>query len=111
MVEQPPPIAEHGGVVRHGSKGQQHRAALPLFGRKKLPPVARKPLVVVLVAVVIGQDFHGVGDAHRGQPAFGAVRLYDRRVKHGGEQPAVVPIVMFHRLFSMIPNTLYFILS
>ena len=35
VVEYPAAVAEDGGVVRHGLKGQQDRAALPLLGREK----------------------------------------------------------------------------
>ena len=98
MVEHPPPVAEHGGIVGHGSKGQQYRAALPLFGRKKLPPVAGHPLVFVLVAIVVGQRFDRVGQAHRLQLHPGAFGADDGGIKGGGKQPAVVPIVVFHSL-------------
>jgi len=98
VVEHPPPVAEHGGIVGHGSKGQQYRAALPLFGRKKLPPVAGHPLVFVLVAIVVGQRFDRVGQAHRLQLHPGAFGADDGGIKGGGKQPAVVPIVVFHSL-------------
>ena len=98
VVEQPPPVAEHGGIVGHGSKGQQYRAALPLFGRKKLPPVAGHPLVFVLVTIVVGQRFDRVGQAHRLQLHPGAFGADDGGIKGGGKQPAVVPIVVFHSL-------------
>ena len=96
VVEHPPPVAENGGVVGHCPEREQDRAALPLLGREKLFPVAGKPLVIVLVAVVVGQGLDRVRDAHGGQ-LFRAVRLYECGGKDGGKQPAVVPIVVFHR--------------
>ena len=95
MVEQPPPVAEHGGIVGDGPKGEQHRAALPLSGRKKFPPVAAQTLVFVFAAIVVGQHPHGMGDAHRLQFQR-AFRPHQCRVEPGREQPAFVPIVVFH---------------
>ena len=95
MVEQPPPIAENGGVVGDCAEGEQDGAALPFLRGKKLPPVAAQALVFVLIAVVVGQRLDGVGDAHRLQRQF-ALRAHERRVERGAEQPAFVPIVVFH---------------
>ena len=101
MVEQPPPVAEHGGVVRHCPEGKQHGAAQPLLGRKKLPPVAAQALVVVLAAIVIGQGLDRVRQPHRGKGKLRALRAHQRRVKGGGKQPALVPIVVFHSRISV----------
>ena len=101
MVEHPPPVAEHGGVVRHRPEGKQHGAAQPLLGRKKLPPVAAQALVVVLAAIVIGQGLDRVRQPHRGKGKLRALRAHQRRVECGGEQPALVPIVVFHSRISV----------
>ena len=95
VMEQPPSVAKDGGVVGDGPEGEQHSAALPLFRGKKLPPVTAQALVFVFVAVVVGQHPDGVGDAHRLQRQF-ALRAHERRVELGAEQPAFVPIVVFH---------------
>ena len=101
MVEHPPPVAEHSGVMRHRPEGKQHGAAQPLLGRKKLPPVAAQALVVVLIAVVIRQGLDRVGQPHRGKGKLRALRAHQRRVKGGGKQPALVPIVVFHSRISV----------
>ena len=101
MVEHPPPVAEHGGVVRHRPEGKQHGAAQPLLGRKKLPPVAAQALVVVFIAIIIGQRFDRVRQPHRGKGKLRALRAHQRRVKGGGKQPALVPIVVFHSRISV----------
>ena len=106
VVEHPPPVAEHRGVVGHGPEGEQDGAALPLSGRKKLPPVARELLVVVLVAVIVGQGLDRVGQAHRLKGQLRAFRPHDGGVKDRGEEPAVVPIVVFHGKCSPWQNTL-----
>ena len=76
------------------------------FGRKKLPPVARKLLVVVLVAVIVGQCLDRVGQAHRLKGQLRVFRPHDGGVKDRGEEPAVVPIVVFHGKCSPWQNTL-----
>ena len=101
VVEHPPPVAEHGGIVRHRPEGKQHGAAQPLLGRKKLPPVAAQALVVVFAAVIIRQGLDRVGQPHRGKGKLRALRAHQRRVKGGGEQPALVPIVVFHGRISV----------
>ena len=98
VVEHPPPVAEHRGVVGRGPEGQQDGAALPLPGGKELPPVAGDPLIIVLVAVIIGQCPDRMGQTHRLQLHPGAYGADDGGVECGGEQPAVVPIVVFHSL-------------
>ena len=76
MVEHPPPVAEHGGVVRHRPEGKQHGAAQPLLGRKKLPPVAAQALVVVFIAIIIGQRLDRVRQPHRGKGKLRALRAH-----------------------------------
>lgn len=110
MVEHPPPVAEHGGVVGHGVKGEQHGAALPLLRGKKLPPVAAKALVIVFIAVIVGQRLDRVRDAHGFQRKLRALRPHDGGVEGGGEQPAVVPIVMFHSPLSVVVKILILML-
>ena len=96
MVEQPPPVAEDGGVMGHGAKGQQqHGAALPFLGGKKLPPVAAQELIVIFVAVIIGQGAHRMRDAHLFQPR-GQLCPHQCGGKLWRKQPAVIPIVVFH---------------
>ena len=101
MVEQPPPVAEHGGIVGHRPESEQDRAACPLPGRKEFLPVTAHPLIFVLAAVVVGQDFDRMRDAHRLQGQPGAVRAHQGRVECRGKQPAVVPVVVFHSLISV----------
>ena len=101
MVEHPPPVAEHRGIMRHRPKGKQHRAARPLPGGKKLPPVAAQALVFILVAIVIGQLPDSVGQPHRRKRKLWARRAHQRGVECGGKQPAFVPIVVFHGRISV----------
>ena len=101
VVEQPPPVAEHGGVVGDGSEGEQDGAACPLGRGKELPAVAAQALVVVLVAIVVGQGLDRVRDAHRLQLQSGAFRAHQRGVEGGAKQPAVVPVVVFHSRVSV----------
>ena len=83
-------------VIMAGGKGTRLAALTKDEIPKPMVPVAGKPLVIVLVAVVVGQGLDRVRDAHGGQ-LFRAVRLYECGGKDGGKQPAVVPIVVFHR--------------
>ena len=106
VVEQPPPVAEHGRVMGNGTKGEQNSAACPLSGCKKLPPVAAQTLVFIFVAVIVGQHPHSVGDAHRFQ-FQSALRPHQCRVEPGREQPAFVPIVVFHTRVSILLKSLY----
>ena len=106
VVEQPPPVAEHGRVMGNSTKGEQNSAACPLSGCKKLPPVAAQVLVFIFVAVIVGQHPHSVGDAHRFQ-FQSALRPHQCRVEPGREQPAFVPIVVFHTRVSILLKSLY----
>ena len=106
VVEQPPPVAEHGRVMGNSTKGEQNSAACPLSGCKKLPPVAAQALVFIFVAVIVGQHPHSVGDAHRFQ-FQSALRPHQCRVEPGREQPAFVPIVVFHTRVSILLKSLY----
>ena len=106
VVEQPPPVAEHGRVMGNSTKGEQNSAACPLSGCKKLPPVAAQTLVFIFVAVIVGQHPHSVGDAHRFQ-FQSALRPHQCRVEPGREQPAFVPIVVFHTRVSILLKSLY----
>ena len=109
VVEHPPPVAEHRGVVGHGPEGEQDGAALPLSGRKKLPPVARELLVVVLIAVIVGQGLDRVGQAHLFQFQLRGLRPHDGGVEDRGELPAVIPIVVFHHKCSPWQRILLFL--
>ena len=100
MMEQPPPIAEHGGIMGDRPEGEQHGAAFPLLWGKELPAVAAQALIFVLIAVVVGQHLDGMGNAHRLQLQL-ALRAHQRRVELRGEQPAFVPIVVFHNRISV----------
>ena len=110
VVEQPPPVAEHGSIVGNGTKGEQHGAALPLSGRKKFPPVAAQTLVFVFTAIIVGQHPHGMGDAHRLQLQL-AFRPHQCRVEPGREQPAFIPIVVFHSSAPSDKITLHLIVT
>ena len=110
MVEQPAPVAEDGGVVGDSPEGEQHGATLPLPGRKEFAPVAAQPLVFIFVAVVVGQHLHGVGDAHRLQLQH-TLWAHERRVELGREQPAFVPIVVFHGSSPIEKITLHLIVT
>ena len=109
VVEHPPPVAEHRGVVGHGPEGEQDGAALPFSGRKKLPPVARKLLVVVLIAVIVGQSLDRVGQAHLFQLQLRGLRPHDGGGEDRGELPAVIPIVVFHHKCSPWQRILLFL--
>src|SRR5699024_2109867 len=76
-------------------KGQQQNAALPVFGRSEHAPVPADQLVVVLVAVIEGQRFDGVGQADRLQRGAVVGGLQKRGGELWGECPAVVPVKVF----------------
>ena len=67
---------------------------------------AAQVLVFIFVAVIVGQHPHSVGDAHRFQ-FQSALRPHQCRVEPGREQPAFVPIVVFHTRVSILLKSLY----
>lgn len=95
VMPHPLAVAVDGGVVGRRAEGQKQGAALPALGRSEHTPVAADQLVVVLVAVIEGQHFDGVGQPHRLQIQAADLRPQQGRVIAGGEKPTVVPVVMF----------------
>ena len=95
VMAHPLAVAVDRGVMGRRPDGQKQGAALPAAGGGEHPAVAADHLIIVFVAVIEGQGLDGVGQADRLQLQAGTVRFQQRGVELGGEQPAVVPVVMF----------------